>query len=472
MFIKKLVVLFMLLSGLLSWSQEQMLSAVKEESDSLNSVKHAENKILNETVLKPFFKKLSEVETSKKGKVNIVHIGDSHIQADLFTGKIREMLQGEFGNGGLGFSFPYKLAKTNGNAFVQYSSNVDWASYRNIYPLNGSSVGLSGIALSSKKDDFVLEINMRDSKYQFTKMKIFTPGNDDIFDVATASKTIMVEQKVPQKINHRIKKGEAIGSIAKKYGVTLEQIKKANSLKGNLIHAGKVLYIPSNLVETKAIARSEFIPLETVDKNLYREFTNSSALSKIYLLPNKKAENYNLNGLVFENDQAGIVYHSIGVNGAKFSDYNKYNLFFEQLKGLKPDLVVISLGTNEAFDKMATANYQEQMNFFINEIKKDNPRATILITTPPPSLFQKKIPNSYSEGYADSIIEDAVAQQYAVWDVFHILGGINSVNENYDKGLVSRDYVHYSKSGYEYKGELFANALLEAFKNFKISHKN
>ncbi|MBW3519773.1 GDSL-type esterase/lipase family protein [Flavobacterium sp. NKUCC04_CG] len=472
MFIKKLLVLSVLIGCKWGWAQNQTASALTEVADSLAVSKYAENEILNTEVLEPFFQKLNDLKKNQSGKINIVHIGDSHIQADLFTGKIRERLQTEFGNGGLGFSFPYKLAKTNGNSFVQYSSNIEWNSYRNIYPLNGSLVGLSGIALAAKKDDFVIEITMRDARFQFTKMKIFTPGNENMFDVATASKTIMVEQKVPQKINHRIKKGEAIGSIAKKYGVTLEQIKKANSLKGNLIQAGKVLYIPSNLIETKAIARSEFIPLETVAKKQYREFINSEELSKIYLLPSKKAETYNLNGLVFENEQAGIIYHSIGVNGAKFSDYNKYKLFFEQIKGLAPDLVVISLGTNEAFDKMGTANYQEQMNFFIDQIKKDNPRASILITTPPPSLFQKKIPNSYSEGYADSILEDAVAQQYAVWDVFHILGGINSVNENYDKGLVSRDYVHYSKSGYEYKGELFANALLEAFKNFKISHKN
>ncbi len=472
MFIKKLLVLLVLIGCQWGWAQDQTALPLTEISDSLQVSKYAENQILNAEALEPFFQKLKDLKKNQSGKINIVHIGDSHIQADLFTGKIRERLQTEFGNGGLGFSFPYKLAKTNGNSFVQYSSNIDWNSYRNIYPLNGSLVGLSGIALSAKKDDFVIEITMREPRFQFTKMKIFTPGNENIFDVATASKTIMVEQKVPQKINHRIKKGEAIGGIAKKYGVTLEQIKKANSLKGNLIHAGKVLYIPSNLLETQEIARSEFIPLETIAKKQYHEFTNASELSKIYLLPNKNAETYNLNGLVFENEQAGIVYHSIGVNGAKFSDYNKYKLFFEQIKGLNPDLVIISLGTNEAFDKMSTANYQEQMNFFIKEIRKDSPKTTVLITTPPPSLFQKKLPNTYAEGYADSVLADAVAQEYAVWDLFHIIGGVSSVQENFDKGWVARDYVHYSKSGYEYKGELFSDALLEAFKKFKISHKN
>ncbi|WP_430613594.1 GDSL-type esterase/lipase family protein [Flavobacterium sp. JP2137] len=472
MFIRKLVGLCLLIGCQWAWAQGDNTALLPEETDSLRLVKHAENEILNAEVLKPFFQKVEQLQQRKSGKINIVHVGDSHIQADLFTGKIRELLQSEWGNGGLGFSFPYKLAKTNGNGYVTYSSDSEWNSYRNIYPLNGSVVGLSGIALSPKKKDFFIEITLREPRFQFTKMKIFTPGNEASYDVATASKTIVVEQKVPQKINHRIKKGEAIGSIAKKYGVTLEQIKKANSLKGNLIHAGKVLYIPSNLVETKSVSRSEFIPLETEAKSQYHEFNNSSALSKIYLLPNKNADTYNLNGLVFENDQAGLLYHSIGVNGAKFSDYNKYPLFFDQVKGLHPDLLVISLGTNEAFDKMETANYMEQLYDFIKEIKKQSPEVTVLLTTPPPSLFQKKIPNTYSEGYADSVLADAETQKYAVWDLFHILGGATSVQENFDKGWVARDYVHYSKTGYEYKGALFATALLEAFKNFKISHKN
>ena len=49
------------------------------------------NGIGNSTALFGFYQKLYQLEKIKKGKINIVHIGDSHIQADLFTAKIRRI---------------------------------------------------------------------------------------------------------------------------------------------------------------------------------------------------------------------------------------------------------------------------------------------------------------------------------------------------------------------------------------------
>ncbi|MCX7984714.1 MAG: LysM peptidoglycan-binding domain-containing protein [Bacteroidetes bacterium] len=43
---------------------------------------------------------------------------------------------------------------------------------------------------------------------------------------------------------HTVKKGETLTSIAKNYGVSIEQLKKANNLRSNLIKAGQVLTIP------------------------------------------------------------------------------------------------------------------------------------------------------------------------------------------------------------------------------------
>ncbi len=81
-------------------------------------------------------------------------------------------------------------------------------------------------------------------------------------------------------------------------------------------------------------------------------YNSDKALEKIYLIPNKDASKYELNGIVLEKDTPGILYSGIGVNGAKYSDYNKYPLFFEQLKAVHPDLLVFSLGTNESYDQI------------------------------------------------------------------------------------------------------------------------
>lgn len=427
------------------------------------------NIITNTSAMRLLFQKLYQLEQEKKGQVNIVHIGDSHIQADLMTGLIRKTLQQRFGNAGCGFTFPHRLAKTNGGHYVRFNSNASWQSRRNIYsPESGMNVGLSGIALKTR-ENFVVELNVKDSSYEFNTIKVITPKNRPAFDLATSSKTIVLESTVPKKITHRIKSGEVLGSIANKYGVSIAQLKKVNKLKSDNIRAGRTLKIPTSQMQKREVKRSEFIPLELSADAMSNYYHSEEALSKIYLLPNKEYKEYTLSGIVLEKDDAGLVYHSIGVNGAKCSDYNKYPLFFEQLPALKPDLVVISLGTNESFDKMNAMAYKVQLNNFIDNVRAKNPDAAILVITPPPSLFKRKYPNTYVADYAKNILVQETEKNYATWDLFSEMGGLFSVNRNAAKGLMSADRVHYSKDGYEKQGRLFSEAFLNAYDNFKLN---
>lgn len=439
-------------------------SIVIDEGEIVNT----ENMITNTSALNLFFEKLYLLEQQKEGKINIVHIGDSHIQADLFTGVIRKTLQERFGNAGCGFAFPHNLAKTNGGHYIRYNSNVTWESRRNIYPPNGMAVGLSGIGLSAK-GDFAVELNLKDTAYCFNTIKIITPGNVPSFDVATSSKVITMESTVPKKITHKIKSGEVLGAIAEKYGVSVSQIKKMNGLKSDNIRAGKTLRIPTSEKEKKEIKRSEFIPLPLNRDTAANYYYSNTPVSKIYLLPNKEFKDYELNGLILEKDSPGLLYHSIGVNGAKSSDYNKYPLFFEQLPALAPDLVIVSLGTNESFDKLTTEEYMLQLNLFLDNVRAGNPDACILVMTPPPSLFSRRYPNTFAGAYAKNILMQETDKKHASWDLFSVMGGLYSVNRNAAQGLMSSDKVHYSKAGYEKQGQLFTEALLQAYEIFKTN---
>jgi LysM repeat protein len=429
------------------------------------------NIITNTSSLNLFFEKMYLMEQQGKGQINIVHIGDSHIQADLFTNKIRKGLQARYGNAGCGFNFPHQLAKTNGSYTTRYKSNASWSSRRVIYPVeNGMEVGLSGIALKTK-ESFVVELNVKDSTYNFNTIRVITPGNAETFDLATSSKTIVLESTVPKKITHKIKSGEVLGTIARKYGVSIAEIKRVNGLKNNNIRAGKTLKIPTGEKEKREVKRSEFIPLELQADSLSHYYHSNAAIDKIYLLPHGKQKEYSLSGVVLENDAPGIIYHSIGVNGAKASDFNKYPLFFEQLPALKPDLIVISLGTNESFDKMGTDAYIAQLNTFIANIKAQAPDAAILVTTPPPSLFKRKYPNTFAASYAKGIAMQETDANYATWDMYSEMGGLYGVKRNAARGYMSTDRVHYSKDGYEKQGKLFTEAFIKAYDNFKTNRK-
>lgn len=426
------------------------------------------NEIQFKEYLKPFFQKLDSLKIDKKKKINIVHIGDSHIQADVISGIIRKKLQQYFGNAGRGLVFPYRVANTNGAFDVRFSSNISWESQRNIYPNEGNPVGLSGIALFTKNNDFVLEMTVKNTENYFNSIKIITPKNQKMFDLATASKTIIIENEVPKKITHTIKKGETLSGIADKYDISINDIKAVNGLKNNMIRMGKTLQIPTNEKIKKSVERSEFIPLELSSNNKNYFYTSETPLNKIYFLPNKEASNFALNGIILENNESGILYHNIGVNGAKCSDYNKFPLFFEQLSILNPELIIVSLGTNESFDKLITSDYKIQLNLFLENIRKTNPKVSVLVMSPPPSQFQRKFPNAFVADYTKEIINQATVKKTAVWDLFSIMGGLFGVNQNYKEGIISSDKVHYTQAGYVKQGELFTDALLKAYLDYKF----
>lgn len=468
---KLAVILFALIT--LYTSAQTDTTEVVIDSVVIDTVKTMDtiNIISNTSELRLFFEKLRLLEEQKAGKVNIVHIGDSHIQADIFSGTVRKNIQMQFGNAGSGFTFPHKLAKTNGSSYIKYTSTIDWDSRRNIYPPEqGWQVGLSGIGLQTKKD-FIIEAEIRDTSYTFNTVKIITPYNEPLFDMAYNTEKTVMESEVPKVIKHTIKKGESLSVIAQKYGTTVSTIKRENNLRSDNIWAGKTLLVPTGEMEKQYMDYSRFMVLPLENDTLSNFFNSTKQLSKIYLLPAKNRNNYVLNGLVLEKDAPGILYHSIGVNGAKASDYNKYPLFFEQLPALSPDLIIISLGTNESFDKLETTDYMQQLNIFIENIRASTPDADILVMTPPPSLFKRRYPNTFVASYAEHIQMQETKKQYASWDMFTVLGGLYSVNENAQKGLLSKDRVHYSVQGYTLQGNLFVKALMEAYENFKQNSK-
>lgn len=64
---------------------------------------------------------------------------------------------------------------------------------------------------------------------------------------ASSSKKSSKKQQsaAAQPSNHEIKSGESLSTIARKHGVTVDELKKANNLKGDNIRAGESLKVPS-----------------------------------------------------------------------------------------------------------------------------------------------------------------------------------------------------------------------------------
>src|SRR5690349_6311513 len=84
---------------------------IVKASRAYSFVRYADNKIFqpDSLALRHFFNALDSLENGTRKKVIVIHLGDSHIQADLLSGRVRTLLQDSavFGNGGRGLVFPY-----------------------------------------------------------------------------------------------------------------------------------------------------------------------------------------------------------------------------------------------------------------------------------------------------------------------------------------------------------------------------
>lgn len=470
--------LYILLFTTIGFSQ---IDTLKVEEDTISvAIDSARfeafgNVILNEKALANVFEKLYDLEQNQNRKVRIVHIGDSHIQADLFTAKIRRRMQQVFGNAGFGFTFPYSLAATNNSSPIRFTGSGGFSATRNLYADPTKPVGVSGISFEPKQKSFHIDLLVKDAQFDFTKLKVISPKNENIFNVAFAKKSISTQEKVavvtPATSSHKIKPGEVLGGIADKYNISLKQLKAANGLKSDNIRDGKILKIPGGKSVTtyKTVTSVKYIyePIALENKPFSNDYISATPIDKITIIGNENVSDFALNGLILENEKPGITYSGIGVNGAKSNDYNKFPLFFEQLPALEADLYVISLGTNESFDKQDITTYFGNLKTMIDGIKQKCPEASILVTTSPPSVLHRKYKNIYIEKYAEKIIEMAPNENYAVWDLLDVFGGNKNININSRMGLMAKDKVHYSNAGYEKQGELFFDALIQSYELFK-----
>lgn len=74
---------------------------------------------------------------------------------------------------------------------------------------------------------------------------------DPVASTKKASKKKNREKKAPAVSSHKIKSGESLSSISKKYGVSVAELKKANGMKNDNIRAGSTLKIPAKSKKSK-----------------------------------------------------------------------------------------------------------------------------------------------------------------------------------------------------------------------------
>lgn len=361
--------------------------------------------------LELFFQKMDSVIFLGEGNVSIMHIGGSHVQAGVFTQQFRDNLLSISPDlmGGQDFVFPFSAGKTNNPSHFMVNYTGEWSYCRNaVRRETDKRMGLAGAAVSTSDSCASISIITRER---------YPSYNPPTFD---------------------FNKVTVLG-----FSDSLERIPFV-SYKGNKI------------------------------KGTYNEVQSSYAFrlpaytDSICILLDSVPGEFTLTGILLENGMSGISVHGIGVNGASVPSYLRCDDFERDLTLIKPDLIIFSIGINDAseqgFEKrLFKQNYEALIRIF----RRVNPDCALIFITNNDS-FKKIKKNRYEVNMNGLVVEDAfmeLGKKYdaAVWDQFDIMGGLKSMAEWEKAELAKKDKIHFTNDGYKLLGDLFYNALITKY---------
>lgn len=360
-----------------------------------------------------FYEKVGRLVNEQQGQLHVMHYGGSHIQADVWSGEVRRSLQRivPWGSAGRGLVFPYSMARTNNpwNYETRYSGR--WEGCKNTQEDTDCVLGLPGMAVTTKDPDADFTIYNRRTDtldYTFNRVKVF-----HVFD--RTQYRIALQHPEPQVVK----------------------------------------------VVNPEIGYTEFTFPD------YRDTVAFQLVRK-----DDDQQEFTLLGLSLESDRPGFYYHALGVNGADVPDHLRSGKATDHLKVIRPDLVVFSIGINDAYHPGFDPEvYKIHYRQLIKRIKSQAPDAALLFTTNNDSYYKRRHPNKNGLLVKQAMEELAAETGAGVWDMFSIMGGLGSVDAWVEHGLAKMDRIHFKPDGYRLLGRLLFSAIMEGYNGYTPPHR-
>ncbi len=371
-------------------------------------IKYEENRLMFDKDSSSFmelFKKMNEVNGGDIKKLTIAHIGGSHVQGGTWSNTFLEGFQQSFNVQGGGY-FVFPYKLAKTNS----------------QPYARSFASGHWKKCRCVQKDFCLPLGMNG-------MSVSTNDSACVFGVALTNKAVC---------------------------------RKFNSVK--VYHNFNCSFeLNCNMHVNKEDCKDEG----------YTVFEFDELLDSVVFYMHKAdtvAKDFTLYGFSLEDKtSSGFYLAGLGANGASSNSFLRCNFFVSQLKTIKPDLVVISLGVNDVQGKGFTKEeFIQHYDSLINMVKEASPNCAILLTTTTDNYIRRRTPNKRTESAREALIEVMKHHQCAVWDMYEIMGGFKSIYKWYKTGLAARDKIHFSPKGYKISGTLMFEAV---YKSYLGNHK-
>jgi lysophospholipase L1-like esterase len=187
-------------------------------------------------------------------------------------------------------------------------------------------------------------------------------------------------------------------------------------------------------------------------------------------------------GLVAETGGPGVVYDSLGLNGASISVLSRTfsrSHWSEQLRHRNPDLVVINYGTNEAdFDDFIRKEYESELREAIRRVRTAVPRSSVLIMSPMDRGYWAAPGRVETMPAIQRIvdIQSRVARETGCgfFNTFAAMGGEGTVARWYREKppLIAADLIHPHSAGASVIAKALMKELLEGLERFEARERS
>ncbi|MEZ4435662.1 MAG: MBL fold metallo-hydrolase [bacterium] len=371
--------------------------------------------------MRRFYRALARAEDGVEGALTrVVHYGDSLITGDYVTRTVRRLLQKRFGDGGHGFVLAARPSPWYGRDNLVMRTSDDWQIHRLTRPgIADGGYGLGGVTVRTAKAGQWVELRP-------------APPDDETEAPLGASVARM------QVLYHAQPRGGRF----------------AMAVDGREVEVDTRTEEPgSRLAEILVPDGAHTFRLRTLGRGEVRLF-----------------------GVVFERQGPGVVYDSLGLDGARAKLLRRYDPehWHDQLRLRRPDLLVLHYGTNESqFAGLSAKRYHEDLSQTVGHLRAALPGVSCLLVGPLDRAEKDENGKLVTRDVVRRIVkvqrEVAWRQGCAFWNTWRAMGGEGSMARWYrmKPPLGGGDLTHPTARGADRVGAMLYLALMDGYEAWR-----